>query len=66
MDIVHLAEASGLMVMLEGRIGREEYHSFYGSLSALQRFADAVRLETFDGLIDASAGFSVPSTKVSS
>jgi hypothetical protein len=43
MDIIQLAQASGMLVMLDGRIGREEYHSFYGSLLTLQRFADAVR-----------------------
>jgi hypothetical protein len=43
MDIVDLARASGMAVLLEARIGREEYKSVSGSLSALQRFADAVR-----------------------
>lgn len=43
MDIVDMARTSGMTVILDGRIGREEYQSVCGSLSALQRFADAVR-----------------------
>ena len=43
MDIIDMARASGMAVTLEGRIGREEYQSVCGSLSALQRFAEAVR-----------------------
>ncbi|MFP3566815.1 hypothetical protein [Paraburkholderia sp. SIMBA_030] len=46
MDIIDMARASGMAVILEGRIGREEYQSVCGSLSALQRFADAVRHDT--------------------
>ncbi|WP_341319101.1 hypothetical protein WN982_29540 [Paraburkholderia sp. IMGN_8] len=43
MDIIDMARVSGMTVILDGRIGREEYQSVCGSLSALQRFADAVR-----------------------
>ncbi|HEX3382932.1 MAG TPA: hypothetical protein VHU21_24475 [Paraburkholderia sp.] len=43
MNIVDMARTSGLVVILDGRIGREEYQSVCGSLSALQRFAEAVR-----------------------
>jgi hypothetical protein len=46
MDIIGMARASGMAVILDGRIGREEYQSVCGSLSALQRFAEAVRLGT--------------------
>jgi hypothetical protein len=42
MDIIELARSSGMAVILDGRIGREEYQSVCGSLSALQRFAEAV------------------------
>ncbi|MGA7781344.1 MAG: hypothetical protein WCA85_27055 [Paraburkholderia sp.] len=42
MDIVKLARTSGLQILLDARIGRETYHSVSGSLSSLQRFADAV------------------------
>jgi hypothetical protein len=43
MNIVDIARASGLVVILDGRIGLEEYQSICGSLSALERFAEAVR-----------------------
>lgn len=43
MDIIDMARQSGMAVMLDARIGREEYHSVCGSLSALQKFADAIR-----------------------
>ncbi|MFM0045414.1 hypothetical protein PQQ99_04590 [Paraburkholderia sediminicola] len=46
MDIIGMARASGMAVILDGRIGREQYQSVCGSLSALQRFAEAVRLGT--------------------
>ena len=48
MDIIDMARASGMAVLLDGRIGREEYQSVCGSLRALQRFADAVRQATVD------------------
>ncbi|MFL9912403.1 hypothetical protein [Paraburkholderia sp. RL17-337-BIB-A] len=43
MDIIDMARASGMTVILDGKIGREEYRSACGSLSALERFAEAVR-----------------------
>ncbi|NYH13185.1 hypothetical protein [Paraburkholderia bryophila] len=43
MDIIDMARASGMAVILDGRIGREEYQSVCGSISALQRFAEAIR-----------------------
>ena len=43
MNVVDMAHASGFTVILDGRIGREEYQSVCGSVSALQRFAEAVR-----------------------
>jgi len=42
MDIIDLARESGLTVILDGRIGREEYHRVCGSISALSRFAESV------------------------
>jgi hypothetical protein len=42
MDILGLAESSGMLVILDARIGREEYRSVHGSLDALQRFANAL------------------------
>lgn len=44
MDIIDMARASGLTVILDGRIGREEYQSVCGSVTALQRFAESLRL----------------------
>ena len=44
MDILKIAMDSGLQVILDGRIGREEYRSVVGSVQALQRFADALRM----------------------
>ena len=40
-EILEKARAAGFMVLLNGRIGREEYHSVTGSEAALQRFLDA-------------------------
>ena len=42
MDIIDLARASGMQVILDGRIGSELYQSVCGSVSALERFAAAV------------------------
>jgi hypothetical protein len=41
-DIVKIAKAAGLQILLDARIGQQTYHSVSGSLSSLQRFADAV------------------------
>lgn len=42
-DILELARASGLLVTLDGQIGREKYQSVAGSLSSFLRFVDALR-----------------------
>jgi hypothetical protein len=43
--ILSIARHAGMLVMLDGRIGRETYQSVTGSLSSLQRFvADLHRL----------------------
>jgi hypothetical protein len=42
MDILKIAADSGMQVILDGRIGREEYRSVVGSVQALQRFAEAL------------------------
>ncbi|MCX4149984.1 MULTISPECIES: hypothetical protein [Paraburkholderia] len=42
MDIFEMAIDSGMHVILDGRIGNEEYRSVVGSVQALQRFADAL------------------------
>lgn len=46
MDVLRMARESGLAVILDGRIGRQEYSSVSGSTDALKRFAEAVRLAT--------------------
>ncbi|MEX3936622.1 hypothetical protein AB4Y32_33435 [Paraburkholderia phymatum] len=38
MDIIDMARASGLTVVLDGRIGSEEYQSVCGSVSAFALF----------------------------
>jgi len=47
MDIVDVARQAGMTIVLEARIGRQEYHSVHGSLAALQSFAER-SLERFD------------------
>ncbi|MGS0891176.1 hypothetical protein ACVBGC_01250 [Burkholderia stagnalis] len=41
--LLALAREAGLLVMLDGQIGREKYQSVAGSVLALQRFAVALR-----------------------
>jgi hypothetical protein len=41
-EILKIARDSGMQVILDGRIGREEYRSVVGSVQALQRFAEAL------------------------
>ncbi|MFM0237413.1 hypothetical protein PQR10_02725 [Paraburkholderia phytofirmans] len=40
--ILALARESGLLITLDGQIGREKYQSVAGSLHAFQRFAEAL------------------------
>jgi hypothetical protein len=42
-DILELARGAGLLVTLDGQIGREKYQSVAGSVTSLMRFVDAVR-----------------------
>ncbi|SOE97154.1 hypothetical protein SAMN05414139_10229 [Burkholderia sp. D7] len=44
MNVLELARESGLAVLLDGRIGCEEYTSVSGSIDALLRFAAVVRM----------------------
>ena len=39
MDILNLARQSGMTVVLDARIGQQEYRSVYSSVAALERFA---------------------------
>ena len=48
MDILDVARQAGMTVVLEARIGRQEYHSVYGSLAALQSFAEQVRASAIE------------------
>jgi hypothetical protein len=43
MDILDLARKSGMTVVLDAKIGREEYYSVHSSISALELFAQMVR-----------------------
>lgn len=45
-DILKLARGAGLLVTLDGQIGREKYQSVAGSLTCFMRFVDALR-QTF-------------------
>jgi hypothetical protein len=47
-SLADMARDAGLTVLLNGRIGREEYQSISGSMSALQRFADTYANEQID------------------
>jgi hypothetical protein len=40
--VVELARESGMLVTLDGQIGREKYQSIVGSLTAFRRFIDAL------------------------
>jgi len=42
-DILELARNAGLLVTLDGQIGREKYQSVAGSLNSFLRFVDALR-----------------------
>ena len=42
MDILELARQSGMTVVLDAKIGRQEYHTVHSSVTALARFAELV------------------------
>ena len=42
-DILELARDAGLLVTLDGQIGRERYQSVAGSLNSFLRVVDALR-----------------------
>ncbi|MEX3815949.1 hypothetical protein AB3X96_37930 [Paraburkholderia sp. BR13439] len=50
MDLEQKARESGMLIVPDGRIGCEEYKSVYGSLDALQRFANSVGEEAANRL----------------
>ncbi|MFM0455340.1 hypothetical protein PQR21_33605 [Paraburkholderia nemoris] len=41
-EILALARGSGMLITLDGQIGREKYQSIAGSLHAFKRFAEAL------------------------
>ncbi|MGY6123563.1 hypothetical protein ACW9YQ_24880 (plasmid) [Paraburkholderia strydomiana] len=41
-EILALARDSGMLITLDGQIGREKYQSIAGSLHAFKRFVDAL------------------------
>ncbi|CAG9256109.1 hypothetical protein [Paraburkholderia caribensis] len=40
-QLIKLARAAGLTIVLDGTIGTQQYQSVTGTIEALQRFADA-------------------------
>ncbi|RQS63548.1 hypothetical protein DID96_29570 [Burkholderia sp. Bp8963] len=42
MNILKLAADAGMLVVLDGRIGRTEYRSVHGTLDAFQRFVQSL------------------------
>lgn len=46
MDVLKIAREAGLAVLLEGRIGQQEYSSVSGSKDALLRFVTAIGIAT--------------------
>lgn len=42
-EVLELARGAGLLVTLDGQIGREKYQSVAGSLASFMRFVDALR-----------------------
>jgi hypothetical protein len=42
MNIVDLARKAGMTVVLDAKIGRQEYQTVYGSVTALEAFAELV------------------------
>ncbi len=42
-DLLKVAEDAGMTILLNGRIGQQDYTSVSGTTQALQKFADAMR-----------------------
>ncbi|MDN7672470.1 hypothetical protein QZM22_08040 [Burkholderia oklahomensis] len=47
--LLALARKAGMLVTLDGQIGRERYQSVAGSLASLMRFASALEQSLLDG-----------------
>jgi predicted kinase len=52
MDILDLARKSGMTVVLDAKIGRQEYRKVYGSVAALARFAELLAASMHDELVE--------------
>jgi len=48
-NILELAGDAGMLVVLDGRIGRTEYRSVHGTLDSFQRFVYALELALANG-----------------
>jgi hypothetical protein len=48
MNILDLARKSGITVVLDAKIGRQEYRTVHGSVEALERFAELVAASFHD------------------
>jgi hypothetical protein len=42
-EILALARNAGMLITLDGQIGREKYQSIAGSIASFKRFAEALR-----------------------
>ncbi|SOE51424.1 hypothetical protein SAMN05446635_0376 [Burkholderia sp. OK233] len=52
MDILDLARKSGMTVVLDAKIGRQEYRTVHGSVAALERFAELFAASMHDELVE--------------
>ncbi|MGF7000459.1 hypothetical protein [Paraburkholderia madseniana] len=52
MDILDLARKSGMTVVLDAKIGRQEYRTVHGSVAALERFAELLAVSMHDELVE--------------
>ncbi|WP_181448458.1 hypothetical protein [Paraburkholderia phytofirmans] len=52
MDILDLARKSGMTMVLDAKIGRQEYRTVHGSVVALERFAELLAALTRDELVE--------------
>ena len=43
-EILALAREAGMLITLDGQIGREKYQSIAGSLASFRRFAETLRM----------------------
>ena len=55
MNVFKLARDAGMLVVLDGRIGRTEYRCVHGTLDALERFAQALEIEVMNERLEAAA-----------